>query len=132
MNQDPRTERRSAPAPPESRGVRLGRIAGVTVTLDWSLLIIFALIPLMLSGGLLPVWHPDWGRLTILVTAGLAAVLFLASILAHELSHAVVGRRLGMRIERITSSCSGHGAPGGGAARPADRARHGDTRRPER
>lgn len=84
------------------RGLRLGRVAGVTVTLDWSLLIIFALITLMLSAGVLPVWHPDWGRFTVLFTAASAAVLFLASILVHELSHAVVGRRMGVRVEHIT------------------------------
>jgi Zn-dependent protease/CBS domain-containing protein len=95
---------KSGPAPRGfgERGVRLGRIAGIRVTLDWSLLIIFALITLMLSGGLLPAWHPDWGGFTVLVTAAAAAVLFLASVLAHELSHAIVGRRLGVRIERIT------------------------------
>lgn len=85
-----------------SRGIRLGRIAGVQVTLDWSLLIIFALITLTLSAGLLPAWHPDWSGVAVLATAAGAAVLFLASVLAHELSHAVVGRRLGIRVERIT------------------------------
>jgi Zn-dependent protease/predicted transcriptional regulator len=77
-------------------------VAGVTVTLDWSLLIIFALITLALSAGLLPAWHPDWGMPTILVTAASASVLFISSVLAHELAHAIVGRRLGMRVEHIT------------------------------
>jgi Zn-dependent protease/CBS domain-containing protein len=87
---------------PGSRGVRLGRIAGITVTLDFSLLIIFALITLTLAGGLLPYWHPEWGMGAILITAVSAALLFLASILAHELAHAIVGRRLGVHVERIT------------------------------
>lgn len=103
MNQETRLE--SAPnsrSGPARRGVRLGRIFGVTVTLDWSLLIIFLLITLTLAGGLLPFWHPDWGSAIVLVTAASAAVLFLASVLAHELSHAVVGRRLGVRIDHIT------------------------------
>jgi Zn-dependent protease/predicted transcriptional regulator len=102
MNRDNGSESGPRPSGFGERGVRLGRIAGIRVTLDWSLLIIFALITLMLSGGLLPAWHPDWGGLTVLVTAAGAAVLFLVSVLAHELSHAVVGRRLGVRIERIT------------------------------
>lgn len=84
------------------RGVRLGRVAGVEVSLDWSLLIVFALIAMALAGGLLPRWHPDWGQTKVLATAIAAAVLFLASILLHELAHAVVGRRLGVEIRRIT------------------------------
>jgi Zn-dependent protease/CBS domain-containing protein len=84
------------------RGVRLGRIAGVEVTLDWSLLIIFVLITMTLGGGLLPAWHPQWGAGAVFLTAASAAVLFLVSVLLHELSHALVGRHLGMRIRQIT------------------------------
>jgi len=84
------------------KGLRLGRVAGVEVRLDWSLLIVFTLIALALAGGLLPRWHPDWGQAKVLATAIAAAVLFLASILLHELAHAVVGRRLGVEIRRIT------------------------------
>lgn len=80
----------------------LGRVAGVQVNLDWSLIIIFLLITTSLAVGLLPYWHPDWGPAVTWGTAVAAAVLFLVSVLLHELSHAVVGRRLGMRIGRIT------------------------------
>lgn len=83
-------------------GLRLGRVAGVEVRLDWSLLIVFTLIAMALAGGLLPRWHPDWGQTKVLATAIVAAMLFLASILLHELAHAVVGRRLGVEIRRIT------------------------------
>jgi hypothetical protein len=40
-------------------GFRLGRIAGVEIAVDWSLLIIFALITLALATGAFPVWHPQ-------------------------------------------------------------------------
>ncbi len=86
----------------QARGVRLGRVAGVMVQLDWSLLIIFALITLALAGGPLPAWHPDWGRATVWLTAVTAAVLFLVSVLAHELAHAIVGRRLGIQVRQVT------------------------------
>ncbi|AGA90627.1 Zn-dependent protease [Thioflavicoccus mobilis 8321] len=89
-------------AGPGGRGLRLGRIAGVTVTLDWSLLIIFALITLALASGPLPSWHPDWPPALVLLTAVTAAVAFIASVLAHELSHAVVGRRFGIEVRHIT------------------------------
>ena len=85
-----------------ANGIRLGRIAGVEVSLDWSLLIVFTLIAMALSGGVLPHWHPDWGQGKVLVTAIAAAALFLGSVLLHELAHAVVGRRLGVEIRRIT------------------------------
>lgn len=86
----------------DRRGLSVGQIAGVEVRLDWSLLIIFGLIALTLGTGLFPAWHPEWSGTLITVTALAAAALFLASVLAHELSHALVGRRLGVPIRRIT------------------------------
>jgi Zn-dependent protease len=82
-------------------GFRLGRFAGIDVCVDWSLLIAFWLIASSLAFGLLPAWHPDWSELHAAGTALAAALLFFASVLAHELSHALVGRRYGIPVERI-------------------------------
>lgn len=84
------------------RSVRVGSIGNVRVSLDWSLIIVFAFITIALSVGPLPSWHPDWNLLTTVLTAVAAAVLFLASVLAHELSHALVGRRVGIDVRHIT------------------------------
>lgn len=83
-------------------GFRLTRIAGIDVFLDWSLLIIFALVTLSLGGGVFPAWHPDWNPATAWLTAACAAVLFFLSVLLHELSHALVGRAQGIEVPRIT------------------------------
>lgn len=83
-------------------GVRLGRILGIEVVADWSLLIIFALVTFGLALGLFPTWHPQWPPVTIWSTALAAAVLFFASVFVHELSHALVGHVVGVQISRIT------------------------------
>lgn len=82
--------------------LHLLRAAGVDVYLDWSLLIIFFLISTSLGSGLFPSWHPEWSAMTSWLTAFAAAALFLASVLVHEMSHALVGRSRGMQIRRIT------------------------------
>ncbi len=83
-------------------GFRLARLAGIDVYLDWSLVIIFALVAVSLGGGAFPAWHPSWAVGTAWATAVAAAVLFIASVLVHEISHALVGRAFGIEIPRIT------------------------------
>ena len=83
-------------------GIRLGRIAGIEVTADWSVLIIFALIAFGLATGVFPAWHPDWPAALAWGTALGAATLFLASVLVHELSHALIGLLGGIQVRRIT------------------------------
>jgi Zn-dependent protease/CBS domain-containing protein len=83
-------------------GIRLGRIAGISIYLDWSLSIIFLLITFSLAVGVFPRWHPEWSPGVSWGTAAAAAILFLLSVLIHELSHALVGRMQGIEIKRIT------------------------------
>src|SRR3954451_5533739 len=80
---------------------RLGRIAGIPVGVHWSLLVVAALLTTSLAGSLLPAVLPNADG-SYWAAAILAAGLFFASILAHELSHAVVARHFGQKVEDIT------------------------------
>jgi Zn-dependent protease/CBS domain-containing protein len=83
-------------------GVRLGRYFSVQVVADWSLLIIFALVLFSLGGSVFPHWHPSWDPLVTWGVATAAAVLFFLSVLAHEMSHALIARAQGIPVRRIT------------------------------
>lgn len=85
-----------------TRGVPLGRLFGIEIRLDWSVLIIFALIVSGLGADAFPAWHPDWEGTLVWGVALLAGFLFFASLLVHELSHALVARRFGIAVPRIT------------------------------
>lgn len=83
-------------------GFRLGRVAGVEIFVNWSLIIIFLLVTFGLATGLFPSYHPDWSPALTWTTALVAAALFFLSVLLHEMSHALVGRAKGIEIKRIT------------------------------
>ncbi|MFJ9908814.1 site-2 protease family protein [Streptomyces sp. NPDC101152] len=80
----------------------LGRIAGVRVGLNWSVLVIVALVTVTLAEARFPDAHPGHSPWAYWTLALLAAVVFLASLLAHELAHAVVARRNGVQVDGIT------------------------------
>lgn len=81
---------------------RLGRIAGVEVGVNWSWLVVFALITWSLAAGVFPDQDPGRSQATYVAMALVAAVLFFVSLLAHELGHAVTARREGMELDGIT------------------------------
>jgi Zn-dependent protease len=80
---------------------RLGRIAGIPVGVHWSLLVIAALLTTSLAGSVLPSVIPNADG-SYWAAAIIAAVLFFASILAHELAHALVAKHYGQKVEDIT------------------------------
>ncbi|MEX2261494.1 MAG: site-2 protease family protein [Bryobacteraceae bacterium] len=81
--------------------IRLGRIFGVEIGLHASWFLIALLITLSLA-----VYfrfnNPEWGTGLIWGLAALTAVLFFASLVAHELAHALVARSRNLPVRSIT------------------------------
>jgi Zn-dependent protease len=80
----------------------LGTIRGIRIGINWSLLVIFALIAWTLADGIFPRENPGLSQAVYAGMAVIAATLFFASILAHELGHAFVAQHEGMEIQGIT------------------------------
>jgi Zn-dependent protease/CBS domain-containing protein len=85
-----------------SGNISLGRIGGVEVRINWSWLVIFALIVWTLADGVFPSTNPGLSGNTHLAMAIVAALLFVVSILLHELGHALEARREGLEVDGIT------------------------------
>jgi Zn-dependent protease/predicted transcriptional regulator len=83
------------------RGLQLARLGDIEIVADFSLLFIIALITINLGAGLLPVWHPEWSSAVRWAVALGSALLFIMSITAHELAHAIVARAFGLPVHRI-------------------------------
>ncbi|MGZ4715226.1 MAG: site-2 protease family protein [Acidimicrobiales bacterium] len=84
------------------QSLRLGRIAGIPVGVNWSVIIIAALIGWTLAASVLPEMAPGSSTVAYWAVGAAAALLFFASLLTHELAHALVGRRKGVPVVSIT------------------------------
>src|SRR2546430_14447765 len=82
--------------------IRLGRIFGIPVGLDFSLLLIAGLLTLSLAADRFPTEFPGQPTAAYWVVGVFAAVLFFASVLAHEIAHSLVARRHGVQVDGIT------------------------------
>src|SRR2546428_10464966 len=85
-----------------NENVSLGRIAGIHVGLNWSLLVIAALIAWSLATGILPLAAPNQNSGAYWTAGVVSSFVYLASLLAHELAHSIVAMRRGVRVEGIT------------------------------
>ncbi|MEX1168985.1 MAG: site-2 protease family protein [Chloroflexota bacterium] len=82
--------------------IRLGRVAGIPIGIHWSVLVIAWLFAWSLASSFLPAEAPGNPPLAYWVAGLAVAALFFASLLAHELAHAVLARRSGVDVDGIT------------------------------
>lgn len=82
--------------------VRLGRLAGIPIGMNWSVLVIVWLLAWSLAAQYLPTARPGYSSGEYWMVGAGAAVLFFSSLLAHELGHAIVARRHDVGVEGIT------------------------------
>src|SRR6266516_7073212 len=82
--------------------IRLGRIAGIEIGVNWSWLVLFALLVWTLESGIFPSTNPGLSHGTYIAMAIVATFVFVVSLLLHELGHALRARREGIEIAGIT------------------------------
>jgi Zn-dependent protease/CBS domain-containing protein len=80
----------------------IGSIAGIRIALHPTWLIIALLVTVMLAASELPALFPGWPVVAYVALGAGVAGLFFLSVLAHELSHALVARRFGIEVRDIT------------------------------
>jgi Zn-dependent protease len=93
--------RRAGSAASKTHGIPLGSPAGIPVRADWSVGVIAWLITWVLATEALPALAPGYGDTAYWAGAVVTAVVFLAGLLAHELSHSVTARRRGVEVRDI-------------------------------
>jgi Zn-dependent protease/predicted transcriptional regulator len=82
--------------------IRLGKVAGIPIGVHWSVFVIMVLLAQGLAMSVLPAGAGGHAVVFYWAVAVAVAAVFMASLLAHELAHALVARHYGVRVRRIT------------------------------
>ncbi len=81
--------------------LKLGRIWGIEIGLDYSWFIVFALVSWMLATHYFPMNY-RWPSATYWIVGLGTSLLFFGSVVAHELGHSWVALRQGIPVRAIT------------------------------
>jgi Zn-dependent protease len=82
--------------------IRLGKVFGLEISFNWSLILIFLLIAWTMATEVLPSAVPNQTVFSYWVSGLVGAVVFYGCLLAHEVSHALVARSKGIQVSGIT------------------------------
>ncbi len=82
--------------------IQIARVMGIPIRLHFSWIIVFGIVVWALSTSYFPLRLPDPSPAASWAKGCAAAFLLFVSILGHELGHAVVGLRYGVRTRSIT------------------------------
>ncbi|TAN34557.1 site-2 protease family protein [bacterium] len=82
--------------------IRLGRLFGIEIGFNWSLIFIFALITWTLATGVLPLSVSGREPAAYWAAAAAGAIVFFVCLLAHEMAHALMARRNGVKVAGVT------------------------------
>ncbi len=82
--------------------IRLFKVFGIEIRLDYSWFIIFALFAYYFGFYYFPSYFPGLNKALLALITIVTVIIFFMSVLIHEMSHSVVARKRGTPVERIT------------------------------
>ena len=82
--------------------IPLGKILGISIGLDYSWFVIFALLTWMLAGSYYPEEFKHWSPLLYWLMGAITAIMLFVSVLLHELGHSVIALRYKIPVRSIT------------------------------
>lgn len=82
--------------------IKLGRVFGIEIGIHWSWIFIFAIVTWSFATSIFGEFYPEWTDAQRWIGGAFVALIFFLSVLAHELSHAVVSNRNGLPVKTIT------------------------------
>jgi Zn-dependent protease len=85
----------------QAQGIRVARIFGIPIFIDYSWILVFGFITFTIRGNF-AAQHPAWTNTQTWTVGVLTTVLFFASVVFHELAHSVVAQGYKIKVLSIT------------------------------
>src|SRR6201993_3770492 len=85
----------------QAQGIRVARVLGIPIYIDFSWILVFGLITFTISGNF-AAQHPNWTTTQTWTVGLLTTLLFFASVVFHELAHSVVAQAYKIKVLSIT------------------------------
>jgi Zn-dependent protease/predicted transcriptional regulator len=84
-----------------AQGIRVARILGIPIYIDFSWILIFVLVTFTLFGNF-AVQHPTWTSTQSLTVGLITSLLLFTSVVLHELAHSIVAQAYKIKVLSIT------------------------------
>ncbi len=81
---------------------QIGKIFGISIRIDYTWFVVFALLSLSLGGHHFPQYYPGWSPVLYWFMGIITALAVFSSVLVHELAHSLVSRARGVPVRNIT------------------------------
>lgn len=85
-----------------SQTIRIGKIFGIEIGVNYSWFIVFGLVTVILAGAYFPEQYQGLSQTTYIIWGVVTSLFFFISVLLHELSHSLVARMNNIPIKSIT------------------------------
>jgi Zn-dependent protease len=79
-----------------------GYVAGIPLKIHLNWILIAIVVTWSLAAGYFPQEYPSWRPVTYWALSVMTAILFFASVLAHEIAHALIALQEGVPVKSIT------------------------------
>ena len=84
------------------KNIPLGKILGISVGLDYTWFLIFALLSWMLADNYFPTEFKNWPVLEYWIVGIVTTIMLFVSVLLHELGHSVIALNYKIKVKQIT------------------------------
>lgn len=82
--------------------ISIGKILGIPIYLDYSWLLILALLTWMLAQSYFPLEFKNWTKFSYWLVGFITSIFFFLSILLHEFGHSIIAKKYKLKVKRIT------------------------------